>query len=576
MTAEATAPAEATGWRRYLPIAQWLPAYDRAWLSGDLVASLTVWALLVPEAMAYATLAGVPPEAGLYAAPLALVGYALFGTSRQLNVGPSSTVAVMSAATVAPFAAGDPDRFVELTALLAIIAGALFVVAGVLRLGVIADFMSRPVLDGFIIGLALTIAAGQLHKLFGFEVDSGNFFQDIWYVLRDLDMTSGWTLVVGVASLAALFLLERFAPNVPAALTVVAAAIVAVSIFDLDAEGVEVIGEIPAGLPPLGLPDIERGDIGDLLPGALGIVLVGFAESVAAARTYASKYGYEVDADQELIALGAANVGAGVSQGFVVDGSLSKSAAADGAGARSQLTSLALAALVLVTVLALTPLFENLPEATLGAVVIHAVWSLIRLRKMRRFWRLSPADFWPALVALLGVLLIDILAGLALAVLVSLGLLVKNVSRPRTAVLGRVEAEVEGRTVSAYRSLKEFPDSDQVPGLVIFRFDAELFFANAAVFKDRVHAAVEAADPPAQVVVVDGEMMSQIDLTALDMLEELTDELEEAGIELWFARMRVPVVEMLDRLELTDDEGMGRVFPSIDAAVGLYQARSDG
>jgi high affinity sulfate transporter 1 len=553
---------QGSGWRRYVPAAVWLPAYDRAWLNGDLVAALTVWALLVPEAMAYATLAGVPPEAGLYAAPLALVGYALFGTSRQLNVGPSSTVAVMSAAAVTPFAMGDADRFIELTALLALIVGAVFVVAGLLRAGVVADFMSRPVLDGFIIGLALTIAAGQLHKLFGFDVESGNFFEDIWFVLRDLDMTSGWTLVVGASSLAALFLLERFAPKVPAALTVVIAAIVAVSIFDLEAEGVEVIGEIPAGLPPLGMPDVAWGDVADLLPGALGIVLVGFAESVAAARTYASKYGYEIDADQELIALGAANLGAGFSQGFVVDGSLSKSAAADEAGARSQLYSLVLAAFVLITVLALTPLFENLPEATLGAVVIHAVWSLIRPRKLQRFWKLSPADFWPALVAMLGVLLIDILAGLALAVIVSLLLLLRNVSRPRTAELGRVEVEVDGRKVTTYRSVEEYPESERFSGLVIFRFDAELFFANANVFKESVRDAVDEADPAARVVIIDGEMMSEIDLTALDMLEELEDELDEADIELWFARIRAPVAEMLDRLSLTDERGTGRVFPS--------------
>jgi len=573
----ATTTTEAgSGWRRYVPAAVWLPAYDRSWLSGDLVAALTVWALLVPEAMAYATLAGVPPEAGLYTAPLALLGYALFGTSRQLNVGPSSTVAVMSAATVTPFAMGDADRFIELTALLALIVGAVFVVAGVLRMGMVADFMSRPVLDGFIIGLALTIAAGQLHKLFGFEVESGSFFEDIWFVLRDLDMTSGWTLAVGVSSLAALFLLERFAPKVPAALTVVIVAIVAVSILDLEAEGVEVIGEIPAGLPPFGLPDIEWGDIGNLLPGAIGIVLVGFAESVAAARTYASKYGYEVDADQELIALGAANVGAGFSQGFVVDGSLSKSAAADGAGARSQMYSLLLAVFVLITVVALTPLFENLAEATLGAVVIHAVWSLIRLPKLRRFWRLSPADFWPALVAMLGVLLIDILAGLALAVMVSLLLLLRNVSRPRTAVLGKVEGEVDGHPFAAYRSVEEYPRSQQSDGLVIFRFEAELFFANASVFKQRVRDAVDDADPVARVVIIDGEMMSNIDLTALDMLEELEGELRDAGIELWYARIRTPVAEMLDRLALTDERGTGRVYPSIGAAVTAYQTTSGG
>lgn len=563
-----------TGFKRYLPIAEWLPGYDKSWLRGDTVAAFTVWALLVPEAMAYATLAGVPPEAGLYAAPLALAGYAIFGTSRQLDVGPSSTVAVMSAAVVTPVAAGDPERFIQLTALLAIVVGVIFIVAGLLRLGFVADFMSKPVLAGFIIGLALTIASGQLHKLFGIEVESGNFFEDIWEVLSNLNETVEATLVIGAASLALLFAMHRFTPKLPAALTVTFLSILVVSLFDLDAEGVAIIGEIPAGLPPLGFPDIQLGDVADLIPGALGIVIVGFAESIAAARSYATKYKYEIDADQELIALGAANAGAGFSQGFVVDGSLSKSAASDQAGTKSQMTSIILAVLVLVTAVALTPLFENLAEATLGAIVIHAVWGLIRPLKLRRFYDINQDDFWPALAAMLGVLLFDILAGLAFAVILSLVILVAHVSRPHTTILGRLTVTVAGREIDVYRSVAQYPDEAKtVPGLLIFRFDSELFFANSTVFKEDVRAALAVADPQPEVILVDAEAITDIDLTSLDTLGELREELSDEGIELWFARVHASVAELMDRYGLADEIGPDRFYLSVEAGAEAFGAR---
>ena len=565
---------EASGWRRFVPMAAWVPGYGGRHLRGDLVAGMTVWALVVPEAMAYASLAGMPPETGLYTALVAPVLYAVFGTSRQLNVGPSSTVAVMSAAVVLPLAGGDPERAVSLTVALAMIVGVLFVVAGVLRLGFIADFMSKPVLDGFIVGLALTIAAGQLHKLFGVHVEADNFVQDIGFLVRDIGETVPATLAVGAVSLVLLFVLEEWAPKIPAALVVTVLSIVSVSLFDLEARGVEVIGEIPSSLPVPGLPtEVSWAEIGMLLPGALGIVVVGFAESIAAARSYASRHRYQVDADQELIALGAANVGAGIAGGFVVDGSLSKSAAADQAGQRTQMASVVLGAAVFVTILFLTGLFENLAEATLGAIVIHAVWRLIKFGKVGRYRPVRRGDFAAGLAALVGVLAFDILTGLAIAVVVSMLVLLARASRPRWAVLGRVrDGGPHAPDETCFRDVTTRPDAHTPDGLVILRFDAALFFANAPVFKKAVLDSIDAAHHPVRVALVDAEGITDIDSTALAMLDELTSELDERGIELWVARMNPGVAATTLRYRHIAEVHPDRTYPTVRSAVDAFSS----
>jgi MFS superfamily sulfate permease-like transporter len=319
--------AEAVGWKKYVPIANWLPTYQAKWLRVDVLAAITVWALLVPEAMAYAEIAGVPPEAGLYAAPLALLGYAIFGTSRQLNVGPSSTVAIISAAVVAPLAGGDTELYIALTAALAIVTGVLCIVLGLIRGGALANFLSDPVLKGFLVGLAIVVATGQLNKILGYEVEGGGVLYELLQYVVNIAETHWPTLAVGLVSLVLLFAIERWLPKVPGALTVVVLSIVAVSVFNLDEYGVHIVGEIPAGLPPFGFPDVTLQQLGALVPGGAAVLIVAFAESLAAAKQYANKHGYKVDPNQELIGIGAANVGAGLSQGFVVDGSLSKSAA---------------------------------------------------------------------------------------------------------------------------------------------------------------------------------------------------------------------------------------------------------
>ncbi len=572
MTGQVTSPPAASGWTRFVPIARWAPSYAGGQFRGDLVAGLTVWALLVPEAMAYASLAGMPPQTGLYTALLAPLLYAVFATSRQLNVGPSSTVAVMSAAVVVPLAGGDVDRFVSLTVALGIMVGLLFIAAGLFRLGFVADFMSKPVLDGFIVGLALTIAAGQAHKLFGVHADGDNFFTDIGLLVRDLDETVPATLVVGVVSLVLLFVLEKWAPRMPAALVVTVLSIGSVSVLGLESRGVAIIGEIPSSLPVPGLPTgLSWSDLGALLAGALGIVIVGFAESIAAARSYAAKHRYQVDADQELIALGAANAGAGLFGGFVVDGSLSKSAAAEAAGQKTQMASVVLSVAVFVTILFLTGLFENLAEATLGAIVIHAVWRLIKFGKVGRYRPVRRGDFAAGLAALLGVLVFDILAGLGIAVVLSRLVLLARASRPPWYLLGRTrEAGPDDDDHVVFRNIATHPQARTTPGLVILRFDAQLFFANANVFRQAVLDCVDAADTPVRVVLVDAEGITDIDATALAMLDQLITDLADRGVQLWTARMSQPVADITSRHAHIAEVHPAREYPTVRSAVDAF------
>jgi SulP family sulfate permease len=564
----ATATQEQTGRsiRSYIPLLEWLPNYNREWLRPDLIAALTVWALLVPEAMAYASLAGLPPEAGLYAAPLALLGYGIFGTSRQLVVGPSSTVAAMSLVIVGLFAIPGSAEFVALSATLALLVGILFVVAGLLKLGFLADFMSRPVLSGLVVGIAITVAVGQLDKLLGYTVAEGGFLLELWFFVRDIAAISIPTLVVSVVALVLLFGLEKFVPRIPAALVVVVLGIVLSAALNLEEQGVHIVGEIPSGLPQLGFQNVALSDILRLLPGALGILLVAFAESVAAARNYATRHGYEIDADQEMVGLGVASFGAGFSQGFVVDGSLSRTAAADQAGQKSQMASLINAGLVLVTAAFLTPLFRTLPEAVLGAIVVHAVWHLISFGELRRLYKIRRQDFWAGLVALLGVLFFGILAGLILAVVLSFLGLLARASNPSTAVLGRVT----GKGPDVFADVALYPESETYPGLIIFRFDRQLFFANAPKLRKAVRAAIGAADPPAKVILLDAEDIPDIDTTAMDMLSELQHELAQAGIELWFSRVRGEVMEYLRRAGLEQAIGPDRFHLSVRAGVDAY------
>lgn len=521
--------------RDLVPLVSTVRGYRREWLTGDIMAAVTVWAIVVPESMAYASIAGMPPEAGLYAATVPLLLYAVLGTSNRINVGPAASVAALSFATIAAFAPPGSEEFVSLSLLLAVVVGVVLILGGIARLGVIADFLSEPVLKGFIVGVAMTIALGQLGKIFGVHVEAEGFFEEAWELIRHLPDLHLETLIVGVVCLAALYLLDRWLPTVPSAIIVVVGSIVAVNWFDLVDKGVAVAGEIPAGLPTFAVPTLDVSSLSALLPGAIGIAIVVFGESMALSKTFGSKHRERVDADQEMIALGGANAAGGLFGAFVTAGSNSRTAAAEGAGQNTQVSSLVVVALVGVTLLFLTGLFADLPEAALGAIVVHAVAGLIRLRPITNLRRRNTIDFWAAVTTLMGVLVFDVLAGLMIGVLVSLGGLMRRAVRPRTTWL--IRDPESGRYVDR---LDEAPTDS---GVAVIRFGAELFFANVGTLRDAVLSEVDANGP--QAIVLDAEAITDIDTTAEDEIAKLDTVLETAGVRLVFARLEPRVASAL-------------------------------
>jgi SulP family sulfate permease len=555
---------------RRLPITAWLPAYRAPWLRADALAGLTVMGLLLPEAMAYAQLAGAPPVAGLYATLAGLVLYAVFGTSRQIICSPTSTAAIMTAAAVASMGPHSAGQTIALVAGVALLTGIISVVAGVARLGFIASFISLPVASGYLFGLALIIIVRQVPKLLGIVVPSNRgFFGMLWRELTGLGRISGWTLLVSCVALALLFGLRRWRPHWPAALLALALGILAGFAFNHDSHGVALVGTIPAGLPTPHLPGLSFADIARLAPSAAGITVVVFAEALSGARTFATRHRYDIDPNQELIALGTANLGAGALGGMPVSGGVSGSALNDASGARTEVSSLLAAAVMLVTLLVLTPIFRDLPEAVLGAIVVRAVWGLLNVRELRRYGRARAIDLGLALVALLAVVGLGVLTGLGAAVALSLLVLIYRSSRPHAAVLGRVPGE---RT---YTDLARHPENEQFPGLLIFRLDAQLFFANAGFAHDRLSALVTAAEPPPAVVLWDLEVTTDLDITSADMLRRTEQELRAGGTDLMFARVRDPVRDTFRRSGLLRIVGEDHVFLTVDDGVQHFLAGPD-
>lgn len=551
--------------QRYLPIVDWFPHYDWGGFRFDLIAALTVWALLVPEAMAYAGIAGVPPEMGLLTAPLALIGYAVVGSSRHLHVGPSSTVAIISASVVAPLAGSDGGLHLALTVWLAVFTGVFLVLLGIARMGWIANFMAASVLTGFMVGLAIVIAVGQLDKVLGVESEGANVLRELWSMLEQFGDWHWPTITVGLLALAALFLIEEYLARVPGALVVMIVAIAASSALGFEASGIHVVGEIPAELPSLGLPDWPGWDlISEVMVGALAVIVVAFAESYAAAKSYATRYGYQVDANQELIGLGAGNLGAGLSGGFVVDGSLSKTAAGVAAGQKTQMTSLITAIFVLITIVALAWLFEPLPEAVLGAIVIHAVWKLIDFSGFVRLWHARRIDFLLALSAFAGVILVDILPGIIVGIVLSLLALIYRASFPQGTEIGMIHDE-DG--IQAYVGVELYPDAKVRDEYVVYRHPGSLIFANAAAFSDEARALLWArTDPPAAALIVDCEEMADLDVTGSEELIHLNEELGAAGVQLWLARLHGEARLVAERAGVVDAIGSARITTSIRAA----------
>lgn len=555
-----------SGAARVVPALAWLPHYRRSWWRNDVLAGLTVTALLIPEGMAYAQLAGVGPEAAFYAAPAALLLYALLGTSRQLVVAVSSAVAITSAATVSIFATAGTARYAALTAALALLAGLVSVVAGLLRLGRIVQFFSSSVLLGFVFGLALIISMKQIPKILGLDVSEPDFFVGLWRTLTGLGDTSLVTLAVGAGCILAMVLLERWVPKLPAALVVLVGSIVVSELADLPAHGVAVVGELPSGLAPPQLPDVGWSTVPLLFTGAVGIALLAFAEAMGPAEQLARKHGDEVDANRELVAIGAANMGAGLFQGFPIGASLSKSAANDRAGAHTPMSLLVAAAATALVALFLTPLFRDLPEAALGAIVLVAVSDMERPGPLLRLWRLRRADCLLALVALGGVLVLDIIPGLVIAVVASLGLVVWRSGEARVAVLDRSASGMG--LVAAAAPVTPVRGT----GLLVVRPQQMLFFVNAAQIRDAVLAAADERSD-LEVVVLDLALTPDVDAPSCDALGDLVEVLHTRGADLWIVTGTAEAAERLHTAGITDAIGPDAVFDDVTQALLAYLER---
>lgn len=548
-------------------VADWR-SYQPAWLRQDLVAGLVLTALLVPQGMAYAELAGLPPITGLYTTIACLIGYAVFGPSRVLVLGPDSSLGPMIAATVVPLAAaqGDPDRAVAYASLLALTVGAITLVAGVFKLGFVAELLSKPTQIGYMNGLALTIVVGQLPKLFGFSVDADGLIGEAAGFVQALadGATVGAALTVGVACLGLILGFQRALPRVPGVLVAVLLAIAAVNLLGLQGHGVTVVGPMPEGIPPFTVPSVPLEDLWLLIVGALGIALVSLTDTISTASAFAARAGAEVDGDREMVGVGAANLAAGFFQGFPVSTSGSRTAVAAENGAKSQVTGLVGAAAILLLLLFAPGLLRNLPQPALAAVVIAASMSLADLSGLRRLRRQRRSDFLLSLAALLGVAFFGVLPGIAIAVGLSIANVFRRAWRPHQAVLGRVEG------MAGYHDSQFTPTTHHLPGLVIYRFDAPLFFANARTFRDQVrHLAV--TEPRPRWIVVAAEPITDVDTTASDMLEDLDLELNAEGIHLVFAELKTPVRQKIERYGLTDTINPAHLFETITEAVHAYR-----
>lgn len=551
----------------FLPILTWLPQYQREWLRFDIIAALTTWALVVPQAIAYGQLAGLPAEAGLYAAFAGLLAYALFATSRHLVVSPTSSTAIVSAALVAPLAAGSMAEYASLSAMLALLVGAVFVIYGLLHLGFVSQFIATSVQVGMMFGLGLTIIASQLPKLLGVPGTEGSFVNQMVALAGNLGSGIDLTAVfLGGGSLATLLLLKRYAPRVPAALVVVVGSILIVSLLGLADRGLDVIGTVDAGLPVPAIPRIALGDILTLLGGAVIVSLIGYAESDTVAEQFADKHRYEINPNQELVALGTANIAAGLFQGFIVAGGASQSAASENAGAKTQLSGLIVSGLILLTVVALMPLFRNLAQAVLGAIVISAVIGFLNLPALRRIYGLRRDSFALSMVALFGVLILGVLPGLILAIILSVVMLLAAGAQPKVEQLGRLP------DAGGYAGLERHPDAATTPGLAVFRPNAPLLSINSRHIQKALRTQLDEITPTPGVVILDLGMNADFDIEGLLTLRDLHQELVTAGADLWLAQPHGAALDILAESGLAEEIGPDHIYATLADGVAAYEA----
>ena len=548
----------------WVPGLRMLRNYQRAWLPRDLIAGLVLSTLLVPQGMAYAELAGLPAITGLYATVACLVAYAAFGPSPFLVLGPDSALGLMIAAIILPMAAGDLERAITLAGMLALIVGLINFVAGIAKLGFVADLISKPVRVGYMAGLAITIFIGQLPKLFGYSSSGDGLIQEADAFLDNLDQTNLWALGIGVVCLVIILALKRWKPRVPGILVAVVVSIALSALLDLAGKGVSVIGVLPQGFPSPSFPSVALSDLPLLAVTALGISLVAVGDTISTSAGFAARRRYDVDSNQELLGIGAANLFAGILSGFPVSASGARTAVAEQSGAKTQLTGIVAALLVLTMLLFLPGLMQHMPQSVLGAVVIVASIGLFELSTLRRFLQTRKSEFALALVSLLGVSLVGVLEGIIIAVVLSILQFFERAWRPYHALLGKVE-EVPG-----YHDIKRYPDARQIPGLLILRWDAPLFFANANLFRDLVRKLIAQAEIKPSWVLITAEPVSDVDTTAADMLASLVEELNALDIHLAFAELQGTVKEKIVCYSLMDTIDEEYFYPTIEVAVNAF------
>lgn len=545
----------------WLPGIYLLRTYDLRNITDDLRAGLSVAAVAIPIGIAYAGLAGAPPVVGIYSCVLAPIAYALFGSSRQLIVNPDAAACAIVAATTVPLAAGDPARYADLSITLTLFTGLLCIAAGFARLGVIANFLSRPILVGYLNGIAISIIVGQLGRLTGINVPSGGVFRTIGNLFTHIREAHSTTVVLGLALVTGLILIKRFMPRVPGPLVAAAAAIGLVYLFGLNNSGVQIIGTIPSGLPTPRIPSVGLSDLGPLVLGASTIVLVSFTSMMTTARGFATKNGYQIDANRDLVALGVCDLASGLSRGFVVSGADSRTAVADAAGGKTQMTSVFTSIAIALVLLFMTGPLAYLPSAALAAILIASSISLLDLASLRRYYRISRPEFRHAIVAMLGVMTVGVLVGVLVAVGLAMLKLLMLASKSHDAVLGVVPGK------DGFTNMAEDPAAKPIPGVVVYRFDGPLVFFNADHFANRVRQVIREASQKPAGFVLDAESMSLLDTTGADVLESLRAELLKQGITLSVARSKGWFRIMLDRTGVADQIGRDRLFTSVNAAV---------
>ena len=559
--------ARPRGLYRLFPVLTTLRNYQRGWLLNDIPAGLVLTAMLVPVGMGYAAASGLPAIYGLYATIIPLIAYAIFGPSRILVLGPDSALAALIAATILPLAAGNADKAVALAGMLGILTGGLCILAGLARFGFITELLSKPIRDGYLNGIALTVLFGQLPKVLGFSVSGSNFLRETSSLLQGIwNGQINWTAcAIGFSCLAVILGFRRWAFRIPGVLIAVAGATVIVSLFDLSAgTGITVIGPLPQGLPRFQIPAVSWSEFGDLCAAAVAIALVSFADMSALSRAFARRSGSEVDSNQEIIALGAANMAAGFFQGFPVSSSASRTPVAESAGARTQITGVVGAVCIAILLIFAPKLLQSLPHAALGAVVVCACLSLFEVRGVLRLYHLRRDEFVLSIVCFLGVVLLGVIQGIFIAVGLALLAFIWRAWRPYDAVLGHVDG------LKSYHDISRHPDAKRIPGLVLFRWDAPLFFANAETFRNQVLHAVADAPTPTRWVVVAAEPITDVDITAAEVLADLDDTLSQAGMNLYFAELKDPVKDTLKRYGLFNRLGIENFFPTIEQAVARY------